>query len=59
MVINSNQTEYDYAMSNPSVQTLRKFVELARYIAEQAEQPQGATLPRGKWYGPTSRRSSR
>ena len=39
MVINSQQTEYDYTMSKPSVQTLRKFVELARYIAEQAEQP--------------------
>ena len=39
MVIIVSQAEYDYTMSSPSEQTLHKFVELARYIAAQAEQP--------------------
>jgi AraC family transcriptional regulator of adaptative response/methylated-DNA-[protein]-cysteine methyltransferase len=39
MVIIVNQAEYDYTMARPSEQTLHKFVELARYIAAQAEQP--------------------
>jgi AraC family transcriptional regulator of adaptative response/methylated-DNA-[protein]-cysteine methyltransferase len=39
MVIMIKQAEYDKTMSKPSEQTLRKFVELARYIAAHAEQP--------------------
>jgi AraC family transcriptional regulator of adaptative response/methylated-DNA-[protein]-cysteine methyltransferase len=39
MVIIVNQAEYDDTMADPSEQTLRKFVELARYIAAQAEKP--------------------
>ena len=38
MVIMIKQAEYYKTMSNPSEQTLRKFVELARYIAAHAEQ---------------------
>jgi AraC family transcriptional regulator of adaptative response/methylated-DNA-[protein]-cysteine methyltransferase len=39
MVIIVNQAEYDKTMAQPSEQILRKFIELARYIAAQAEQP--------------------
>ena len=39
MAIVTRSLEYDVAMTRPSEQTLKRFVELARYIAAQAEQP--------------------